>query len=51
MAGNSFGQAFRITTAGESPGPGNVVIIDGVTEETDRLLVLQGGWTIQQLTQ
>ena len=30
MAGNSFGQAFRITTAGESHGPGNVVIIDGM---------------------
>jgi len=30
MAGNSFGQAFRITSAGESHGPGNVVIIDGV---------------------
>jgi len=30
MAGNSLGQAFRITTAGESHGPGNVVIIDGV---------------------
>ena len=30
MAGNSFGQQFRITTAGESHGPGNVVIIDGV---------------------
>ncbi len=29
MAGNSFGQALRITTAGESHGPGNVVIIDG----------------------
>lgn len=29
MAGNSFGQAFRITTAGESHGPGLVVIIDG----------------------
>ncbi len=29
MAGNSFGQAFRITTAGEAHGPGNVVIIDG----------------------
>ncbi len=29
MAGNSFGQAFKITTAGESHGPGNVVIIDG----------------------
>jgi chorismate synthase len=30
MPGNSFGQMFRITTAGESHGPGNVVIIDGV---------------------
>lgn len=30
MAGNSFGQLFRITTAGESHGPGNVVIVDGV---------------------
>ncbi|MBI1346774.1 chorismate synthase [bacterium] len=30
MAGNTFGQALRITTAGESHGPGNVVIIDGV---------------------
>ncbi len=30
MAGNSFGQSFRVTTAGESHGPGNVVIIDGV---------------------
>lgn len=30
MAGNSFGQLFRITTAGESHGPANVVIIDGV---------------------
>lgn len=30
MAGNSFGQAFRITTAGESHGRGNLVIIDGV---------------------
>ncbi len=30
MAGNSFGQSFRITTAGESHGPANVVIIDGV---------------------
>lgn len=29
MAGNSFGEVFRITTAGESHGPGNVVIIDG----------------------
>ena len=30
MAGNSFGRLFRITTAGESHGPGNVVIVDGV---------------------
>ncbi len=30
MAGNTYGQAFRITTAGESHGPGNVVIIDGL---------------------
>jgi chorismate synthase len=29
MPGNSFGQVFRVTTAGESHGPGNVVIIDG----------------------
>jgi chorismate synthase len=29
VPGSSFGQAFRITTAGESHGPGNVVIIDG----------------------
>lgn len=29
MPGNSFGQAFRITTAGESHGPANVVIVDG----------------------
>jgi chorismate synthase len=29
VAGNSFGQAFRISTAGESHGPGNLVIIDG----------------------
>src|SRR3954467_9113612 len=29
MSGNSFGQAFRVTTAGESHGHGNVVIIDG----------------------
>ena len=28
MSGNSFGQAFRITTGGEAHGPGNVVIID-----------------------
>jgi len=30
MPGNSFGQLFRVTTAGESHGPGNVCIIDGV---------------------
>jgi len=30
MAGNSFGQLLRITTAGESHGPGHVVIIDGI---------------------
>ncbi len=30
MAGNSFGQSFRITTAGESHGAGNIVIVDGV---------------------
>lgn len=40
MSGNSFGTAFRITTAGESHGPGNVVIIDGMPagmplDETD----------------
>ncbi len=29
MPGNSFGEAFRITTAGEAHGPGNLVIIDG----------------------
>lgn len=29
MPGNSFGQLFRITTAGESHGRANVVIIDG----------------------
>lgn len=43
MAGNTFGQAFRITTAGESHGPGNVVIIDGVPPgislTTDDLMV------------
>jgi chorismate synthase len=30
MPGNTFGHLFRITTAGESHGPANVVIIDGV---------------------
>ncbi len=29
MGGNVFGQLFRVTTAGESHGPANVVIIDG----------------------
>lgn len=29
MAGSTFGIAFRVTTAGESHGPGNVVIVDG----------------------
>jgi len=29
MSGNSLGQLFKITTAGESHGPGNVVIVDG----------------------
>ncbi len=30
MAGNTFGQLFRVTTAGESHGPGYLVIVDGV---------------------
>ncbi len=30
MPGNTFGQAFRITTAGESHGPSYVVIVDGM---------------------
>lgn len=29
MPGSSFGRAFVVTTAGESHGPGNVVIVDG----------------------
>ena len=29
MAGNTFGELVRITTAGVSHGPGYVVIIDG----------------------
>ncbi len=29
MAGSTFGTLFRVTTAGESHGPGNVVIVDG----------------------
>jgi len=30
MPGNSFGQLFKITTAGESHGLANIVIIDGI---------------------
>lgn len=30
MPGNTFGKIFRITTAGQSHGPANVVIIDGM---------------------
>jgi chorismate synthase len=30
LAGNSFGQLFRVTTAGESHGPAYAVIVDGV---------------------
>jgi len=30
LAGSSFGTAFRVTTAGESHGPGHLVIVDGV---------------------
>ena len=30
MAGNSFGQLFKITTFGESHGPAIGVVIDGV---------------------
>ena len=29
MPGNTFGQLFRVTTAGESHGPANVCIVDG----------------------
>ena len=29
MAGSTFGTLFRVTTAGESHGPGNVAIVDG----------------------
>ena len=29
MSGSSIGRAFRVTTAGESHGPANVVIVDG----------------------
>lgn len=30
MGGSTFGRLFRVTTAGESHGPGNVVIVDGM---------------------
>ena len=30
MAGNTFGQVFKITTFGESHGPAIGVVIDGV---------------------
>ncbi len=30
MSGSTFGRLFRVTTAGESHGPGNVAIVDGV---------------------
>ncbi|HVS62358.1 MAG TPA: chorismate synthase [Thermoanaerobaculia bacterium] len=30
MAGSTFGQLFRVTTAGESHGPANLAIVDGV---------------------
>ncbi|PNK61691.1 chorismate synthase [Psychrobacter sp. FDAARGOS_221] len=30
MAGNSIGQAFKVTTCGESHGPGLLAIVDGV---------------------
>ena len=30
MSGNSFGKNFRITTFGESHGPGIGVVLDGV---------------------
>ena len=29
MPGNTFGELFRVTTAGVSHGPGYLVIIDG----------------------
>jgi len=35
MAGNSFGQAFRITTFGESHGPAIGVIIDGCPSQLE----------------
>lgn len=30
MSGSTFGHLFRVTTAGESHGPGNLAIVDGV---------------------
>lgn len=30
MAGSTFGTLLRVTTAGESHGPGNIVIVDGI---------------------
>ena len=30
MSGNTFGHIFRVTTAGESHGPANIAIVDGV---------------------
>src|SRR5262245_2879651 len=35
MPGNSFGQAFRVTTAGESHAPAFVVIVDGCPPGTE----------------
>lgn len=29
MPGSTFGQLFRVTTAGESHGPGNICVVDG----------------------
>ena len=37
MAGNSFGQLFRITTFGESHGEAIGVIIDGCPAQLDAL--------------
>src|SRR6266699_2145129 len=34
MAGNTFGQLFRVTTAGVSHGPGYLCIFDGQTDGT-----------------
>ena len=30
MSGNTFGELFRVTTFGESHGPGLGVVVDGV---------------------